>query len=204
MDPSSLVLHALRLKGVADARAVSRSSGLGLEEVETVLGGATARQLVVERRGAVPGWALTEAGRDAHARAVAAEVIGTGCRRALAAAYAEFLALNEELLETCTAWQLRDGVANDHLDPDHDDRCVARLGRVDRMVQPICDRLSGALARLGGYGERLRAAREQVESGRRDWFTRPVIDSYHTVWFELHEDILVTLGLERGGEASRV
>ena len=27
-----------------------------------------------------------------------------------------------------------------------------------------------------------------------------MIDSYHTVWFELHEDLLATLGLERAAE----
>jgi hypothetical protein len=29
-----------------------------------------------------------------------------------------------------------------------------------------------------------------------------MIASYHTVWFELHEDLLCTLGLERGSESS--
>jgi hypothetical protein len=27
-----------------------------------------------------------------------------------------------------------------------------------------------------------------------------MIDSYHSVWFELHEDLLATLGIERGSE----
>jgi hypothetical protein len=40
-----------------------------------------------------------------------------------------------------------------------------------------------------------------VLAGAREWFTRPVIDSYHTVWFELHEDLLSTLGLARASEA---
>ena len=30
--------------------------------------------------------------------------------------------------------------------------------------------------------------------------TKPMIDSYHSVWFELHEDLLATLGIERGSE----
>jgi hypothetical protein len=29
-----------------------------------------------------------------------------------------------------------------------------------------------------------------------------MIDSYHTVWFELHEDLLSTLGIERSKEGS--
>jgi hypothetical protein len=40
-----------------------------------------------------------------------------------------------------------------------------------------------------------------VRAGEGDWFTSPLVDSYHTVWFELHEDLLATLGLERAEEA---
>jgi hypothetical protein len=40
-----------------------------------------------------------------------------------------------------------------------------------------------------------------VLEGQPEWFTKPVIDSYHTVWFELHEDLLCTLGIERASEA---
>ncbi len=40
-----------------------------------------------------------------------------------------------------------------------------------------------------------------MTEGERDWFTKPTIDSYHSVWFELHEDLLATLGLERAKEA---
>jgi hypothetical protein len=39
-----------------------------------------------------------------------------------------------------------------------------------------------------------------LASGDRDWFTKPTIDSYHTVWFELHEDLLATLGIDRISE----
>jgi pyruvate,orthophosphate dikinase len=30
---------------------------------------------------------------------------------------------------------------------------------------------------------------------------RPIIDSYHTVWFELHEDLMAINGLTRAAEA---
>ena len=33
-----------------------------------------------------------------------------------------------------------------------------------------------------------------MRAGDPDWFTRPTVDSYHTVWFELHENLLATLG----------
>ncbi len=49
-------------------------------------------------------------------------------------------------------------------------------------------------------GRRLDNALARVQAGDFDWFTTPVIDSFHTVWFELHEDLLSTLGIERSKE----
>ena len=65
---------------------------------------------------------------------------------------------------------------------------------------PICDDLAGCLARYGHYGPRLQNALDRVRAGELDWFTKPMVASYHTVWFELHEDLLATLGIERGSE----
>ena len=51
------------------------------------------------------------------------------------------------------------------------------------------------------YGPRLRRAVERVEAGDGEWFTKPSLPSYHSVWFELHEDLLSTLGLDRSAES---
>ena len=64
-------------------------------------------------------------------------------------------------------------------------------------MQPDLADLRDALDRFGGYGPRSRRPRPRCEAGDIDWFTKPLIDSYHTVWFELHEDLLATLGIER-------
>ena len=74
------------------------------------------------------------------------------------------------------------------------------MGAIDDAVQPVCRDLAAALERFDGYGERLASARKKVEGGDTDWFTKPLIDSYHTVWFELHEDLLATLGIDRSKE----
>ncbi len=37
-----------------------------------------------------------------------------------------------------------------------------------------------------------------------EWLTKPTILSYHTLWFQLHEDLLATLGLERAAETVRL
>jgi pyruvate,orthophosphate dikinase len=128
--------------------------------------------------------------------------VRVGARSAVDAAYDRFLGVNNELLTVCTDWQLRDGALNDHSDPAYDAAVVARLRAVDATVQPVCEQLSAALDRFSDYGPRLGRALERVERGDRDWFAKPMIDSYHTVWFELHEDLLATLGIERSREGS--
>jgi hypothetical protein len=43
-------------------------------------------------------------------------------------------------------------------------------------------------------------ALERTAAGDADWFTKPTIDSYHTVWFELHEELIGAAGLTRHDE----
>jgi hypothetical protein len=79
---------------------------------------------------------------------------------------------------------------------------IAQLEALHAQVTPICADLGAALDRFAGYGPRLASALARVQAGDVDWFTKPMIASYHTVWFELHEDLLATLGIERSSEAS--
>jgi hypothetical protein len=72
-----------------------------------------------------------------------------------------------------------------------------RVG-LSRSLRPIGDQLADDLTRFAGYPDRFSAALERVDHGQRNWVDGSRIDSCHTVWFELHEDLLSTLGLERG------
>ena len=49
----------------------------------------------------------TEAGRAADAERISAELDAAGARAAVTQAFDGFLVLNPELLDLCTAWQLR-------------------------------------------------------------------------------------------------
>jgi hypothetical protein len=135
---------------------------------------------------------------------LADELDAIGGRADVDAAYRQFLALNQACLQLCTDWQLVDvdgtPVVNDHTDAAHDADVIGRLRALVHEVQPICAELTTVLARFGTYGPRFTAALERVEAGEVDWFTKPTIDSFHTVWFELHENLLATLGIERGTE----
>ena len=204
-EPRMLVLHGLRLKGFAEPPVVAEAVAVPEASVRTLLDELVDAQLAAYRDGRLSGYLLTPTGRAEHARLLSEELDAHGVRGAISAAYARFLGLNKGLLEVCTAWQLRDvdgqPTMNDHSDPDYDAGVVEQLRELHGRVHPICDELATSLRRFGIYGPRLAAAVDRVSEGDLDWFTKPVIPSYHTVWFELHEDLLATLGIERGTEA---
>jgi hypothetical protein len=149
---------------------------------------------------------LTVEGRTHGEALLAAELQAAGGRDDLAACYDIFLRSNQRFLSVCTDWQTVevDGerVPNDHGNAAHDSGVIVQLAEIDVAVQPVCSSTAQLLARFAGYGKRFTAALEKVQSGDTDWFTKPVIDSYHTIWFELHENFLASLGIDRASEGS--
>jgi hypothetical protein len=180
-----LLLHEVRLRGVFDAEH-------GTIVTTLIDSGLVAR---------VPrGIRVTPAGREAHAAWARVEP-GGELEAAVERAYKRFLVLNPELLRLCSDWQVRPGGAtNDHKDPEYDWAIFDRLSSIDDRVGPLVSSVARDLDRFGGYRARLRAARQRVEDGDHEWFTSPRIDSYHTVWMQLHEDLLLALGKERASE----
>jgi len=207
-SPDLMVVHALRVRGFVATEAVVAATGLDAEGVDVLLAGLADAGHARHREGRMSGWMLTPEGR-AHGEALlAAELKATGVRPAVEAAYRDFLEVNQGFLGLCTDWQLRpdpnapdgDLIVNDHADAAHDAAVVARLGEADDVMREVCSGLAEVLARFDGYGERFADALARVRAGEVEWFTRPMIDSYHTVWFELHENLLATLGIERARE----
>ncbi|MGV0082243.1 MarR family transcriptional regulator, partial [Mycobacterium colombiense] len=122
-----------------------------------------------------------------------------------ATAYDDFRAVNEDLKRLVTDWQLKggpDGVPNTHDDADYDTAVLARLDDVHARVLPVIEAATAQLPRLGAYATKLVAALDKIKAGETAWLSRPLIDSYHTVWFELHEELIVAVGLTRE-EAAR-
>jgi hypothetical protein len=61
----------------------------------------------------------------------------------------------------------------------------------------VLGRFAAALPRMAVYRDKLETALEKAEDGAVEWVSDAKLDSYHTVWFELHEDLLRMLGRER-------
>jgi len=184
-DEHWLLLHEVRLRGVVDAQGHA--------------------VVVVEEAGLVArvakGVRLTPAGRELHTAWARVEP-GSELEQSVDRAYTRFLALNQELIRACNDWQVRPGgVPNDHRDPTYDWAVVDRVDAIDDRVGPIITTLSRLVARFADYRRRLRAARRRVDDGQQEWLTSPRIDSYHTVWMQMHEDLLLALGRDRASEA---
>ena len=204
-DSRLLVLHGLRLKGFAEATDVAALVGLPPADVTAELEQLRADDLAVYRQGRLTGWALTPAGRKAQETGLQAQLHARGARDAVFDAYKRFLDLNNDLLGVCTAWQMKDeATINDHSDPAYDKGVIDRLHELHEKVEPIIGDLEASLDRFCfcRYRARLEASLAKLRQGENEWFTKPLIDSYHTVWFQLHEDLLNTLGIERSQEGA--
>lgn len=198
-----LTLHAVRVLGFADTPAVARRFDLEPAEADEALEDARARGWATHSAFAdLSGWALTDAGRAENERQLAAELAAAGGEAEVHAVLREFLPLNARLLRACTDWQMRptptDRLAvNDHTDPAWDADVLAELEATARGLAPLVRRLEGVLIRFRGYDTRFRSALRRAEAGQHGWVDRTDLDSCHRVWFELHEDLLATLGLDR-------
>jgi hypothetical protein len=207
-EPGLLVLHAVRVLGTADDAAVAARYGLDPALVREELLDAEAYGLVAWAEFAgVGGWSLTERGRAEDERRLAAELAADPAADAagvVRGVLVEFDPLNGRVRQACTDWQLRPGPAgrldiNDHTDPAWDDRVLgALLAGVDG-VRPLLGRLAALLTRFAGYEHRLDAALGAAYRGDVSRVAGLGAASVHGVWMELHEDLLATAGVSRGG-----
>jgi len=196
-----LALLGLRLQGFASADAVAEVAQLEVVRVEQVLHRGRDLGWVRYREGRMTGWSLTPTGRSEGERRLAAQLESRGCRGVVQGCYERFRSINVEVLEVCTDWQLRDqATVNDHLDAAYDAAVIDRLATLHLRARRVCDELGAALERFGPYGDRLQGALARVRAGEHEWFTGVRIPSYHAVWFELHENLLATLGIDRSRE----
>jgi hypothetical protein len=116
--------------------------------------------------------------------------------------YEGFLPLNVQILRACTEWQVHPGgAANDHSDSVYDWSVIDRVVAIVERVEVPVSRLGRRVERFSGYKKRMTDALKRVESGEHEWLVSPRIDSLHTVWMQLHEDLLLALGIARDDEA---
>ncbi|HEX8870265.1 MAG TPA: transcriptional regulator [Lentzea sp.] len=194
---SLLVLHTLRCIGFAGTARIAGATGMSESDVESELIDLAVDGLVTHLSGEFGGWGLTDEGRAVDARRITGELESAGARPALTEAFHEFMVLNPELLDLCTAWQLRPGgIVNDHRDTAYDSRVLGRFNDFHERAVVVCGHLSAAQPRFDRYRVRLAEALKRAEAGELAYVADDIA-SYHAVWAQLHEDLLATLGIPR-------
>jgi hypothetical protein len=196
-DATFDVLHVLRLKGIVDGPAIAAALG-----GDPVAAERTVTQLVeagfVRSRETprLSGWTLTEAGRQRHAEAMTASRSPENTA-ALAPLYERFLALNNRVKALATSWQQLSGE-----DATGRWEAIEELAEVHAEAARIVGAMAEVVERFAWHSRRLAAAMERLREGDERYFTGVTVDSFHTVWFECHEDLIQTLGRERIAEGS--
>ncbi|MGE0646458.1 MAG: hypothetical protein AB7P52_00795 [Alphaproteobacteria bacterium] len=193
-----LALHGLAIKKHGTPEGVAGLMGLEPGKAKALLSRAVADGLAVETNGA---FMLTPVARLSLDGEYSKVYAAQRASASFAAAHQRFEAVNRELKQLITEWQTIEvggqRVPNDHSDKAHDEAIIDRLGELHERAEAVLEALAAGLPRLRLYAGKLLAALEKAEDGEIEWVSGAKIESYHTVWFELHEDILRILGRER-------
>ncbi|RBY93801.1 transcriptional regulator [Blastococcus sp. TF02-8] len=206
-DPADLALHGVRVLGFPTAARVAGRWRLDRAFVEETLLDAEARGWARQTSfGGSSGWSLTDAGRAEDERRLARELDDLGARPQVQDVHARFRPLNRRFGAACTDWQVRPDrldpmAANDHGDWRWDERVLRTLTSVEQGFGVLCAELTAQLDRFAGYAPRYSEALRRVRAGERGWVDAPDRDSLHLLWIQFHEDLLATLGIERGTDA---
>ena len=192
------LIRALGIKGFATTQGAADALATTVDQVRPLLDNLVVDGLAASMSGA---YRLTNTGTARAAELVEAERSRWGA--AADAALHAFLELDQRMKDTVTAWQLKaPDVVNDHADPDYDQGVLDRLAAIHEEAAAFLDANAGGSPRLATYRERLAKALEQARSGDGRFVASPRVDSYHGIWFELHEDLIQLAGRTREDEVA--
>jgi hypothetical protein len=179
LEPHFPALHALALRGA----------------ISDVPGDAVALEAAGLTASTPAGHMLTARGHSVHTELMAQEreSIDSG---ALGVIYERFLAANGPMKAACSRWH------TDGEDADAQFEIIAELADCIERIEPAMWRSAELLPRFASYVPRLSYALAKAEAGEHEYVVSPRLESVHTVWMEIHEDYLQTLGRSREEEGS--
>lgn len=199
LDPNDLALHGLTLKQLANAEQLAVVLDLGEAEIGAALDQAVTDGKAMAARGA---YMITPAGREYLDGVYPEAFAALRADEELVATLNDFEhGINKKNLALMTSWQTItvDGAEqpNDHSDTDYDAKVIDKLAqlhdRATALLTPFADADPGSRRFLA----RLDEALEKVDQGEHDYVSSVRIDSYHTVWYQMHEHLLRVMGEER-------
>ncbi len=194
------LVRALAIVGTLSAERLAERLMADDSAVAALIDEAVSAALVEQ---SADGVRLTANGRTRAAQLFAADRAAYGDERSGATLEA-FHPLDQRVKQIVTAWQLRevDGqqTFNDHTDAAYDAAVLRDLATLQAEMVVWLSPLAGVLPRFAGYATRLDRAVALATDGDQRYVASPRVDSYHTAWFELHEDLIRLAGRDRAAE----
>ena len=194
------LIGCLSIKTIAAADGLAAGLLTSEEVLAPLLAELTERGVVAPVAGA---FQLTESGL-ARAEELQRDVVAGWGAEAASAALDDFLPLDQRMKSTVTAWQLREvggeQTLNDHTDEDYDTSVLLELAALHTDTSRWLTSL-GEVSRFPAYLARFDRAMAAVKADDTRYVASRV-DSYHSVWFELHEDLIRLAGRTREDEVA--
>ncbi|MGH2358410.1 MAG: PEP-utilizing enzyme, partial [Candidatus Limnocylindria bacterium] len=187
------VLHALAVKGTVATEQLSDSLLATPEGVGPIVDMLVDDGLAERAAGAIR---LSAEGKLEGQALFAADRAVLGESRCVAT-LETFHPLDQRMKRIVTDWQMRGEELNDHTDAAYDAAVLDMLADLHAQTATWLAPLVGSLARFGTYRSRLARALDLAGGGDQRYVASPRVDSYHGVWFELHEDLIRLAGRRR-------
>jgi pyruvate,orthophosphate dikinase len=196
------LLRALLVKGNVPTDQLAGALRTTSDDVEPLAAPLVAQGLLESMDGMLR---LTDEGKLSALAAFAADRSAVGEPKTEELLDA-FHTLDRRVKGIVTAWQMRvvDGeqTLNDHTDASYDAGVLEDLNTLHADAVAWLASLSAILPRFEAYAGRLAGALELAQGGDQRFVASPRVDSYHGVWFELHEDLIRVAGRRRADEAA--
>lgn len=188
------VLHAVRLGGFGSTAMVAERAMSAVPTVEAILERLASQGLVefMDFAGS-GGWTLTDPGRDHDAELHAAEMADPGLRRVVDEAAAGFERINPRMVRAVTDWQLATTAEKNEVRT----RTIAELDDLYTELDELIMKVVPVAPRYRRYPRQFGAAVARARKGDDDAIASVGTLSCHTVWAELHQDLVSGLGRER-------
>ncbi|MEX2394485.1 MAG: hypothetical protein WD826_08405 [Actinomycetota bacterium] len=181
MSTDLAYLMAIRVQGFTHPDRVAVGAGVDIPAATSALDDYLSGGLIRETK---LGFKMTEAGLERLEVLLTDENLKDSGD--LLEAYERFLLVDPKVKILSSEWQ------------EHNDESVIyRLIDIHARASNVLQRINVAAPRYAPYQTRLDGCVARLEAGDKDAFTKAATESYHQVWWELHTDLLHTLGLER-------
>jgi pyruvate,orthophosphate dikinase len=121
--------------------------------------------------------------------------------------YQAFMGLDTRFKQLVTDWQIKTvggkRVPNDHADASYDGAIRAELAGFHQATAALLPDIVALTVRLKPFAARFARAANAIAAGDGTMIASPLKDSYHTIWFEMHEELIHLAGRDRATEEAK-